>query len=351
MHKINIVILACAALVGCASAPVATARKNPAAAKEPAWVMSPREAFPEAQYVAASASGSSKEAAERSALGALVAIFGQSVKGDTTVSYRYSEALKSGAIVMSEDQAIDSAVQTSYDLDTVVGAEIKETWFDGKSTTWAVAVMDKGKGTILYADLIEKNEAAIAKLVDIPADEKNTLDAYARLDLAATIAETNGRFLNVLSVLSPAAAAAKRGSMRSAEDLKVECVKLAQTIPVSVSVAGDSEGRIQAAFSGVLSQSGFKTGGKNSRYELAVKISMSPVTLGDNPNKFVRYVVDASLTDTKTGNVLLPYSTSGREGHTTVPEAENRAIRAAEKKIKDDYLAKFGDFLAQLSAK
>jgi len=351
MHKI-ICILAAVCLTACASAPK-SANGKPAAAngKEPAWVSNPRSVYAENQFVSAVGYGADRESAEKNALGALVAVFGQTVKGETTVSSRYSEAVRSGAVAITEDSDIDRAVKTSFDLETVVGAEVKDTWFDGSKTTYAVAVMDKMKATMLYSNLLETNEETIAKLVAIPAAEKNTLDAYARYDLAAAVGDTNGRFLNVLSVLNPAAAAAKRGSVTNGDTLRLEVLRIAQTIPIGVKVENDRDGRIKAAFSSVITGAGFKTGGADARYQMDASLALSDAVLPNNPNKFVRYLVDARLTDTQRGTVLLPYSVTGREGHASVPEAENRAIRAAEAKIREDYAREFSGYLVQLTPK
>ena len=106
-------------------------------------------------------------------------------QGETTTTSRYSEAVKAGKVVVSEDASVDQAVRTSFDFDTLVGAEIRDTWDDGKGTLYAVAVIDKAKGAILYRDLIASNEETIAKLTDIEKGEEYTFDAYARYDLAS----------------------------------------------------------------------------------------------------------------------------------------------------------------------
>lgn len=356
MHKV-IIVLAAICMVGCASAPKkekapdTKAKTSTSKTKEPAWVSNPRSVYPENQYISAVGSGDTREAAEKNALGALISIFGQTVKGDTTVSSKYSEAVKSGKIAVSQDTNIDEAINTSFDLKSVVGAEIKDTWFDKKSTTYAVAVMDKMKASLVYSGLIESNEQTIAKLVAIPDTEKDTLDAYARYDLASAIGDANGQFVNVLSVLNPSAAAAKRGTVSSGDQLRIETLKIAQKIPISVAIEDDRDGRITAAFSAAIAKAGFKSGGVDSRYQLDGKFALSEAVLPNNTNKFARFLVDARLTDTLLSTVLLPYTINGREGHATMFEAENRAVRAAETKIAEDFGQKFSGYLNQLSSK
>jgi len=356
MHKIKLLIsIACAVfLTACASSPATASGSGNSSknVKEPAWVSNPHAVYSEAQYVSAVGYGEDRDSANKNALGALIAIFGQTVKGETTVSSRYMEALRNGTVQISEDSDINKAVKSSYFLDSVVGAEIKDTWTDGK-VYWAVAVMDKMKSAMLYSDLIDTNERTITRLTDISASDTNTLDAYARYDLAATVADTTSRFINVLSVLNPAAAAAKRasGTFPSGDELRVSCLHIAQNIPIGIVVTDDRDGRIASAFSAAISLAGFKTGTPTSRYVLNVKLSLSPVDLPNNTNKFTRYIVDAKLTDTQRQSVLLPYSISGREGHATMSEAENRAVRAIEQTVSSEYSKALSDYLAQLSTK
>jgi hypothetical protein len=357
---LSIALVAALSLASCASAPKASGSESSAQAKarsavttvaKPSWVDNPKDSFPESKYVAAVGYGPDRESAEKSAMGSLVSIFGQTVKGETVVSSRYSEAVKSGTLDVSESTDVGRAVTSSFDLETVVGAEIKGQWDDGRGTTYAVAVMDKAKASLLYADLIESNESAIRKLMDVSEAERYTLDTYARYDLAAEIADTNGRFVNVLSVVSPGAAAARRSSLTRAEDIRVESLKIAQNIPIAVSIKNDRDGRLAGAFSSVLTSAGFKTGGAGSRYTLDGTASFADVELPDNPNSFVRYTVDAALKDRVTGNALVPYTVTGRDGHATKSEAENRAVRAAERKIKGDFGKAFTDYLAGLGGK
>jgi hypothetical protein len=79
------------------------------------------------------------------------------------------------------------------------------------------------------------------------------------------------------------------------------------------------------------------------------------LTLEDAPsaqNVFVRYIITANFIDTRANNaVLVPYSIQGREGHTTPPNAENRALLAAERKIGEEYSALLNDYLSRLLPK
>jgi hypothetical protein len=321
-------------------------RRAPA---EPAWVSSTEDAYDRNVYVAAVGYGPDRAAAEKNAFANLTALFGQGITGEQTAATRYSEAVKNGAAASwTEETTITNAIKTSLELDTLVGAEIKDYWFDGVSTHYASAVMERQKTALLYADMIRSNEQIIAELVAMPEEVKNSLDGYSRCVLAGAIADANRVFANVLSVVGYGGTGIDPGGMTRGDDYRLEAAAIAGNIPIAVRVNNDKANRIRGAFASVLSRAGFRSGGGDTRYVLNVNADFSPVDLPNQTNKFVRYTIDANLTDTRTGNILLPYNAAGREGHLSIPEAENRAVAAAERKINEDYDRALSNYLAAL---
>jgi len=318
---------------------------------KPAWVDTPDAVYSKQLYVAAVGYGSDRNQAERDALGKLTGVFGQSVQAELKTISSYSEAVKSGAIQASENSSVQNAITTSAEMDTLVGAEIADVWYDNKSIYYAAAVMEKDKTSALYADLIQSNQQIIDNLVTLSDADKNTLAAYSRYLLAATIADANRVYANVLTIvgntrgINPAA-------MKKGDDYRLEAVAVAKNIPIGVTVNGDRGDRIKSAFSKALSAAGFRSGGNNSRYMLNVVYTMAEVQLPAQQNKFIRYQINAGLADSADGNsVLVSYDASGREGHLTIAEAEERALKAAETKITGEFDAVLNDYLSTLIPK
>jgi hypothetical protein len=326
-----------------------SANNRGSAPAEPVWVSSTEDAYDRNVYVAAVGYGSDRTMAEKNAFVNLTALFGQGITGDQLATTRYSEAVKNGAVASwTEETTMTNAIKTSLELNTLVGAEIKDYWYDGASTHYALAVMERRKTALLYADMIRSNEQIIADLVAMTEDEKNSLDGYSRYALAGTIADANRVFANVLSVVGSGGTDIDPGSMKKGDDYRLEAAAIAGIIPIAVRVQNDRANRIQGAFASALNKAGFRSGGANTRYVLNVDTEFSPVDLPNQTNKFVRYTINANLTDTRTGNILLPYSITGREGHISTAEAENRAVAAAERKINENYRAVLADYLSAL---
>ncbi|MDR1363607.1 MAG: LPP20 family lipoprotein [Spirochaetaceae bacterium] len=373
MFKVNIFLAAGLAVLlgGCASAPTDIDAEASAAAQaalnamqggesaalpsalnapngEPAWISSPYNVYDKNAYVAAVGSGGNRAAAERGAFAALTAVFGQSVEAEFSNLTNYSEAIHNGSIAVSENNAVREAVKTSSAMDSLIGAEITGVWQNSADKYWyAVAVLDKKKASSLYSELIRGNIRLIDEITTIPDTESNSLEAFSRYQLAATIAGANELYGNLLSVIAGGTpAAANLPQIRNSAYYHLEAAKIARGIPIAVKVTGDMQNRIGNAFAVSLGRIGFKSGGNNNRYILSAEVSLTDANLSGNQFQFCRYNVDAYLIDTANGGRLAPYNISGREGHTAMSEAELRAVNAAVKKIDAEYENVFDNFFS-----
>jgi hypothetical protein len=314
----------------------------------PAWVDTPELVYSKQRYVAAVGFGPTREQAERTALANLTAVFGQSIQAEMKNVASYSEAIKNGAIQVSENVSVQQAIVTSVEMDSLLGAEIADVWYDGSSVYYAVTLMEREKTALLYAGLIRTNSRVIADLTTMSAGEKNTLNGYSRYQLAATIADANQLYANVLTYVGNSTDI-DLGEMKKGDDYRLEAAEIVKNIPIEVKVSGDRSNRIKNAFSRALGSAGFRTGGANQRYELVADLTLTPMELPNQRNTYIRFTVDANLTDTAEGNsVLFPFNVSGREGHVNVQEAENRALREAEKRIEEEYSSALLGHLAEL---
>jgi hypothetical protein len=324
----------------------ANAQNKSGSSGAPDWIRNPYKKFDEKTNVAAVGAGNSREAAEKDALGKLVAIFGQSIQVDEKISTSYREAVQSGAAAnWSENTAVDNSIVTSAGMDSLVGAEIGDTWFDGKANYYAAAVLNKTKALQVYSNMIRVNQAMIDNLVNMPAADKNSLEGFARYQFAAILADITFSYGNLLSHIGAPSFAQ---GLKKGDDYRLEAQNIAKTIPIGITVKNDKSGRIQGAFAKVFADLGFRSGGTNARYALTVDITTSPVELANQKNKFTRIEMTANLTDTSLNAVLFPFNFTSREGHSTQSEADNRAYVAAERKINEEYKDLLNNYLLQL---
>ena len=335
-------------VVSCAGSP---AQGNGSTAGAPSWVRDPYTKFDRQTHVAAVGFGSTREAAEKNALGSLVAFFGQSIQVDQTVLSSFHSAVANGAAAgWSESTAVDEVITTSAGMDSLIGAEIGDVWNDGKGTFYAAAILNRTRAIQTYSNLISSNQSVINNLVNMTAAEKNTLEGFSRYQFAATVADVTYSYANLLSQIGAPAFAQ---GLKRGDEYRLEAQRIASAIPIAITVTNDKAGRIQSAFAKVFSELGFRAGavpaGTASRYTLNVNITLMPVELPNNPNTFVRMELDANLGDN--GVTILPWNFSNREGHLSMPEAENRAFLSAERKIDAEYKDYLSEYLLRLLPK
>ncbi|MDR2658783.1 MAG: LPP20 family lipoprotein [Spirochaetaceae bacterium] len=305
----------------------AAAALAPAAAQskaKPAWVDKPYSAYPDTLYISAVSSAPERAVAEKAALGSLAASFKQFITNRITISD--SERLLNG--VSSSETNMSQFIESSSALDTLIRAEIKETWNDTKNKVWyALAVMDKRKCAALYNDELDKLIREIKVLIDVP--DEPAPGTAARCKKALELAEKASLYALVLSRLD---GGGRQNEVYPLISKTKALLDKAKNVAVYVRVAGDVNDRVRSAFASVFSGEGFKIGGSNSRFVMDVTVSIedAPKTMYFN----ARYTVTAVLTDTKTGSGILTYSISERESHPAgQKEANSRAITGAQRTI------------------
>jgi hypothetical protein len=284
--------------------------------------------YPERLYVSAVGSGRDRREAEAGALGSLTAYFKQSVT--STITIKDTERQVNGRA--SSESQMSEFIEASAALDTLIGAEIKNTWNDAKNRNWyAVAVMEKAKCGPLYSDELDKTIAEINTLVDPSAEA--SFETITNCQKAQGILGKADIYALILTMLD--------GPNRRAEVSRLNTTVAgilaeAKTIPVDVRVSGDVNGRIKAAFAEAFTTAGFRTGNRNSRFALEAAMTLDAAPQGRYFN--TRYTVDAVLKDTRTGAELFTYNAANRESHpASQAEADNRAILGAERKIAAEF--------------
>ncbi len=83
----------------------------------------------------------------------------------------------------------------------------------------------------------------------------------------------------------------------------------------------------------------------NMRYILTGNITLEESQSSDGKSVRCRYFLESYILDSVSDQRLAPLSLSGRESHVSYHEAENRAIKTLEKKIRGDFKNSFAEYL------
>ena len=299
------------------------------AQNKPPWVNRPSSVYPDRLFVSAVGGGRDRRQAEISALATLTAFFNQSVSGKINISE--SERQVNGRTTSSISNTSQS-IEAVAALDTLIGAEIKNTWNDVGGGIWyAVAVMEKARCGELYIGELNNTISEINALINISGGV--SFETISKCHAAQKLAAKADVYALVLSLLD--------GPNRQQEVSQLAAgiaavLNDAKAIPVDVRVNGDTNGRIKAAFAGAFAALGFRTGNRNSRFALEVTLAFTPAPRNMYFN--TSYTVDAVLKDMQTGAELFIYNITDRESHpANQSDADNRALIGAERKITEEF--------------
>ena len=315
---------------------------------QPGWVANPHARFDRQAYLAAVGSGVTRASAERDALGRLAATFCVGIHVDERISESYREVSASGAATVWAHQThIDSEIRAVVGMDNLIGAEIVDSWNDGRGTVFALAVLNRARAVRIYSELVRANREAIDNLTNMSAAQRNSLEGFSRYQLAAVFADMNVSYGTVLSVLGAPVHGLTRGDY-----FRREAQEIRGAIPIGINVRGDRDGRIRDAFAGAFSALGFRIGGPNARYVLDVEISVTlDPRFSAHHGGWITWAyktLRADLRDMATGTVLLPFTLREREGHLRQSEAEDWVFRRAVETIAREFGPLMSDYLAQL---
>jgi hypothetical protein len=306
------------------------------AQNKPSWVDNPSAVYPERLYVCAAGYGRDRQAAENNAIASLTAFFKQSVSSSVVIVDRETQV--NGRSVSTSDMS--QSVTASAALDNLMGAEIKNTWDDTQiGLSYALAVMEKARCRTLYAGELDKSIREIGDLIDLT--DGVGFETIARCKKARELAGDAEVYALVLALLDGPDRLSDVSRLMPAINA---ALNEAQAIPVDIRVSGDVNGRVRAAFSGVFTAAGFKTGNRNSRYALEVSLVTAPAPQTAYFN--TRYTINAILKDTRTGAELFTYAASNRESHPASQEdADSRVINGVQRRITEEFPVALREYL------
>jgi hypothetical protein len=309
--------------------------------------------YPESEWVTAVEYGSDRQSAQAAAVSSLARIFRQDVQSETTAFQRYVDAvLRDGSGAdFSESREYAQQVVTTADIDSLMGVTASDVWTASDGTVYALSKINRRQAAAAYSPIISENEQVVLSYIKSAENNPGTFDAYESLVFASDVATVNDNFMDILSVLDPNMALLRRPSYGNAASVKQLVQDASRQIVIAVDISGDEDGRIAQAFAASFSDRGFRTaaaGTPDAGYVLTGTFQLQDMDITASPtNKFVRYILTASLRGSS-GAEVLSYSATDRDGHLTVEEARQRSIRTAEQGIRQKFGDQFDKYLASL---
>jgi hypothetical protein len=306
----------------------------------PQWLTAPQKVYADGDYISAVGSGKDRAAAESSAKLALCQILGESISGEQKVTQHVSSSGQ-------DESSIGISVTEQAVFSHITGIQIKESYSDKKGIVYALAVLSRKESAAYYSNKISEADIAVSRALGTAVKLRGTFASLGAIKTAREVSADNDYNLNLLAVISPQQRLLSNPSYGTSVQVRNRCTDLAAEIKICVLVQGDQAGRLAAAFSAVLRNAGVTvTPDTNAPYIIAATLSFEDAVSSDPRYQYIRYTLDAPLAERVSGTTVLPFSLTGREGHVTASQAQQRALVKIEDLVKTDYESAVENLLA-----
>jgi len=324
MKKIFYVALLTFLLLACS----ANAKGNKKKGSRPGWLDNPQEKYPAQMYLTSVGEGDSRSGAEDMAAANLSKIFESNVKANEIYNMSYQEISKQGNTDVEEQTNMNTNVNVQSEQ-TLFNIQFADSYTNELGRTYSLAYIHRMRTADIYEEKINANAERVRFYLKEADGRSDTLEKFAYLHAATAFSIKNDQLMSQLSIIQPDA----KAFIELGYDFKqVLQLKNEAAGNVVVKIDLQEEGDKTSLFLlQIFHELGFVVG-DNPALRIGGSIEYEEVDLKREDYIFVRCTLNMKMKDNK-GNVILAYSDTKREGHTTKTEAQERAGRKIRKDL------------------
>lgn len=307
------------------------------AEKQPVWITHPALSYPEREYLAGVGESDTQKAAEDRAYGVIARIFKAAVDSRTTELEKYLQTETKGKTEVQRQVAIEEMTKVTSEK-VLENVKIAERWQD-KTTAryYALAVINRSHATTALTERINSLDVEAKTLLKIAKDTTDKFEKIRTLKRTIRTLISRDLYNTDLRVINPTGKGLENLINLTNITQELE-VFLAKEFNVYVTVAGNNSPAVTRSIIEGLNREGFSVLRKVAEANMVDLLIVGEAALwkADIPDpkwKYVRWCSDFQLIDTKNGKTFGVISRSGKEGHLTLSEAENKAMGVMQKEI------------------
>ena len=297
--------------------------------KAPKWLENPKAVYAEQMYLSAIGEGDSRREAENMAAGNLSRIFESKVKTDETVLQRYMELTKGDDFTYEEQTDVTKNVNIQSGQ-TLFSIQFAESYTNEMGRVFAIAYLNRLKTSEIYEEKINKNTKSINYFEKECDNSNDIMFKYAAMSAASAVGMSNEVLLEQLGIIFPTSKEMLEINYNY-NDLMKKAAEVARQISFKIDIKNDTENKISILVEELLTDLGFVLSEENL-LNVNGEVLFEETDL-QRENKFIRYELKLKIIDPE-NITIVTLSEKGREGHVSLPEAQARAVRTIEKKIK-----------------
>jgi hypothetical protein len=303
------------------------------AQNRPVWIDNPQTQYPSTKYLTAIGTGDTRKAAENAAAANLSQIFQATITAEQTVNERYKELFTAPNQSTFESQSEVTKNITIATDQTLYNVQFAESYIDNLGKTYVLALLERQPTAEIYERKMDENDQQMMRYIEHSAAAKDPIVRYANINAAAVFSLMNETLKQQLNIILPGASYTPKSGF---DHVKVQQLlnDSRKSLPFSIAITGDNDGRVKAILKEMISELGFVTAEKGI-ISISGEVGFQEIDL-KRPEKFVRWNYKLSVVDPSNVSIV-SLTENGREGHMTFDEAVNRALRTMKQKIKTNF--------------
>lgn len=307
------------------------------AEKRPEWINNPAASYSDDKYLTGVGEGDTQKSADERAYAAIARIFRVEVSSKSVELEKYLQVESKGKTEAQRQIAIEEAIKVSSDK-ILENVKIVQTWQD-KTTAryYALAAINRSQAAAALKERISILDAEARDFLRKANDATDKFEKIRNLRRAIKTLAQREAFNADFRIVNSAGTGI--GSPINLGNITQELEEfISKNFNVYTAVSGDKGSAIRKAVIEGLNREGFSVL-KENKEATAVDmliIGEAAIWKADIPDpkwRYVRWCADFQLIDAKNGKTFGNISRSGKEGHLTLSEAENKAMMAMQKEI------------------
>ena len=309
------------------------------------WVEGPSHKYPSGRYLTGVGIGDERQKAEDNARAEIAKVFYSRIDAITKISQEYLQSVSGTTTSESGRMSVQNILKVSTHK-VLSGVQIAEIYHESKPSNsfFALAVLDREQSMIILRNKINMLDKDIQTQLDRVERVSDQLSKIKELKAALETHLLRQAYDTELVIVNPSGQGINPPV--AFVDIKNRLTDiLAKEFRIRLEVKGDRAQDLQEALADALTQEGFSLSGANEKANVLVKgsIEIKPLKQISEQWKYVRWKTAFDLVDLKGDSVFGSISDTGREGHLSLPQAQDRALL----KIKKNLLPKVSQEIAR----
>jgi len=299
----------------------------------PDWVDGESAQYPESHYLTGVGYDADRKTSEDKARAEIAKIFVSEINSRTRSYQDYLQTSSSGDSDLEETFSIQEITDVSTKK-VLSGVRIADLYQDSGpgNLYYALAVLDRQQSATILRDRILKLDGEIEMLFDRALGEGDLLTKIKHLKQSIGKHAVREAYDAELRIVSRSGRGISSPIHFTEIKSQLDAILLRDFL-IGVSVSGSRADEVQDALVQGLNQEGFSVSEDLNAANVLIRgtVEIKPLGRGTPDWKYVQWRAHFDMVDSKGGAVFGSVNKAGREGHLSLQQAENRAVR----KIRD----------------